>query len=283
MTVIPVSGKVAAMGKVYSLYFSASGNTRRITKLIADNIASEIGEEGKPVSIDFTPKAAREEDKPFQEGDIVVVGFPTYAGRLPNKIAPDIKEHVLGNGARAVAVVTFGNRNFDNSLAELTEILTGNGFNVVSGAAFACRHAFTDDVGTGRPSDDDINDAVLFAKKSAEKIRSNDMTKPEIPGDPNGKYYTPLNENGEPAKFLKAFPKVDTDKCTDCGTCAKVCPMDSISHDDVTVMTGICIKCQACVRDCPEGARYFDDEAFLSHVRMLKKNFTEPKKNKLFV
>ena len=56
-------------------------------------------------------------DYVFGPGDLVVVGSPTYAGRMPNKIAPDFRARLRGNGALAAAVVTFGNRAFDNSVA----------------------------------------------------------------------------------------------------------------------------------------------------------------------
>ena len=50
-------------------------------------------------------------------------------------------------------------------------------------------------------------------------------------------------------------------------------PMGSIPKDAPDTCTGICIKCHACIKACPAGAKYFDDEAFLSHVEMLKQNY----------
>jgi len=105
----------------------------------------------------------------------------------------------------------------------------------------------------------------------------------KVPGDAAAPYYVPKGTDGQPAKFLKAKPLVDMSKCTKCGICANVCPMGSINPADVSDVPGICIKCQACIRQCPEGARFFDDPAFLSHVAMLEQNFTEPKKNQIFV
>ncbi len=39
-------------------------------------------------------------------------------------------------------VVTFGNRSFDNSLAELCASLENAGFHTIAAGAFACQHAF---------------------------------------------------------------------------------------------------------------------------------------------
>ena len=78
-------------------------------------------------------------------------------------------------------------------------------------------------------------------------------------------------------------PRTDPAKCTNCGTCARLCPMGAIDPEDVYSVPGTCIKCQACVRKCTKHAKYFDDPAFLSHVAMLEHTFTEPKKNEVFL
>ena len=52
-----------------------------------------------------------------------------------------------------------------------------------------------------------------------------------------------------------------TDKCTACGTCADVCPVDPALYvvtDDTSVYqkdrADECTECYACVDSCPEGA-----------------------------
>ena len=59
--------------------------------------------------------------------------MPTYAGKLPNKMLPYVQQQIHGNGALAVGVVTFGNRSYDNSLAELCAALEADGFHTVAG------------------------------------------------------------------------------------------------------------------------------------------------------
>ena len=105
----------------------------------------------------------------------------------------------------------------------------------------------------------------------------------QVPGDAAAAYYVPKGTDGQPAKFLKAKPLTDMKKCTKCGYCVTLCPVASIDPKDVANVPGICIKCQACVRGCPVGAKYFDDPAFLSHVKMLEQNFTERKENSFFL
>ena len=128
--------------KVWTLYFSATGNTDKTANTIADALARRLEVPAERIS--FTRPGEREKEYSFTEGDLVVVASPTYAGTLPNKILPDFQGKLHGCGALAVAVVTFGNRSYDNALAELCAVLEGDGFHTVAGAAFACRHAFTD-------------------------------------------------------------------------------------------------------------------------------------------
>lgn len=271
--------------RVVALYWSATGNTASVVKRIGQELAHRLA---CPMEVyDFTLQKAREDVQSFGAGDFVVVGSPTYAGKLPNKILPDFQTKLVGHGALAAAVVTYGNRSYDNSLAELTETLRAGGFVPVAGAAFACRHAFTDLLAGGRPDAEDMREAAEFAERVgdlAEELHAGHADRAlDVPGDAAAPYYVPRGTDGQPAKFLKAKPLTDMEKCTNCGDCVRLCPVASIDPEDVANVPGICIKCQACVRGCSTGAKYFDDAAFLSHVAMLEQNFAKPlKKNEFY-
>ena len=135
--------------QVWGVYWSATGNTRRVVERLAAGLADGLGQSCRMV--DLTPQNARAQPRRFRAGDLVVVGLPTYAGKLPNKILPDVQTKLQGGGALAVGVVTFGNRSFDNALAELCVTLETDGFHTVAAAAFVGRHAFTDRLAAGRP------------------------------------------------------------------------------------------------------------------------------------
>ena len=90
---------------------------------------------------------------------------------------------------------------------------------------------------------------------------------------PLGGYYTPLEADGTPAKFLKARPVLDRGLCDGYGRCVPLCPMGSIDGTTLET-TGICIKCQACIQGCPRGARALSDSDFISHVAMLEQQCT---------
>ncbi|MBQ8330578.1 MAG: 4Fe-4S binding protein [Lachnospiraceae bacterium] len=273
--------------RAYAVYFSPAGSTGAVTEHIAGLIAGKCGVPCK--TIDFTLPEMRAEKYRFDENDLVIFGMPTYAGRVPNKALPFVQSLFEGNGALAVSLVTYGNRNFDSSLTELTEELTAKGCRVLSAGAWVCRHVFSEKIAARRPDIQDHEKMEVFADEVVRRLATletdgihyskgleTEVWKSPVirGGEPVAPYYIPKGEDGKPAKFLKAKPLTDTAKCTNCGICADVCPLGSVSKENYAEVPGICIKCQACVVKCPEGAKYFDDAAFLSHVRMLENNFT---------
>ena len=267
--------------KVWAVYYSATGTTAKVVRTAAGTLAERLGLPMEERS--FTRPGERREVLTFTAADLVAVGSPTYAGRLPNKILPDFQAKLQGNGALAVPVVLFGNRSYDNSLAELRAVLAANGFLPVAAGALVGRHAFTDELAFGRPAWSDLAEIRDFAGRITEKVLAGDPGTVQVPGDPAAPYYVPKGVDGEPVKFLKARPRTDLGRCTNCGACVRVCPMGAIDPANVAEVPGTCIKCQSCVRKCTRGAKYFDDPAFLSHVAMLERNFQEPKENRLFI
>ena len=267
---------------VWAVYYSGSGSTRRLLRGMAEAAGEALM---LPVrELDYSRPEAREKSYCFTETDLVFWGSPTYAGRLPNVLLPFLRGNFTGGGAAAVAVVLYGNRSYDDALKELCEVLTGNGFLAAAGAAVTAEHAFAPALAHGRPNGEDRAAAAEFARKTALTLREREHPIPvTVPGrEPIGAYYTPRGLDGEPARFLKAKPKTDPEQCTRCGLCAAVCPMGSIPREEPTECTGICIKCQGCIRECPAGAKYFDDEAFLSHRAMLEQNYIRRRENEFY-
>ena len=258
---------------VWAVYFSGTGTTQKVATTLAKAVAQDLGAEYKETN--FNSPASRKEALAFTADDLVVLGTPVYAGRVPNLIMPYIKDMIHGNGALAVPVVLYGNRNFDDGLMELRNLTRDNGFHPIAAAAIVGEHSFSKTLGAGRPDADDVALVAELAAKTVAKVQALAEAPAEavaVEGcDPIRPYYTPRDRNGEPIKdFLKAKPVTDPGKCVKCGLCARLCPMGSIDPADVSNVAGKCIKCCACVKKCPMGAKYFDHEGYLYHQHELE-------------
>lgn len=263
------------INKVWAVYFSPSANTEKIVVSLAKAVGKKLN---LPVeNLDYTLPTSRKEINSFNKTDLVIWGTPVYAGRFPNKLLPYVENNFIGNGALAVPVAVFGNRNFDDALIELRNILEHNGFHTIAGAALIAQHAFSQVLAVGRPDQTDMKKIENFSKKIIKKISI--LKKAPEPIDVTGNnppkvYYTPKGLDGNPTIFLKAKPKTEMEKCNNCGVCIRHCPMGSINKENPSDITGICIKCHACVKRCPQNAKYFDDEQFISHKLMLERDFS---------
>lgn len=270
--------------EVFAIFFSPTGNTREVVRSLAKGVSKVIA--GRDFySIDVTKESDRDGVYEFGPKDVVIVGMPTYAGRIPNKIEPYVSSSIYGKGALAVPVVTYGNRAFDDSLKELATILSNNEMTVCAGMAVPCEHAFSDALANGRPTQEDLSRIEEYGQKLGKKIleeKAGSIKVSDIPGHDaeSFEYYKPLKENNEPASFLKAMPKTNPEKCVGCNECKEICPMGCF-NESVTQAQGICIKCHGCIKVCPNGAKYFDDEDLSSHIRMLQNNYKD-KRNEIF-
>ncbi len=261
---------------VVGAYFSATGTTKKVVTALAETVAEALGAEYR--EFPFNAPAVRQEEAAFSADQLVVMGVPVYAGRVPNLIMPYIRDLVKGGGALAVPVVLYGNRNFDDGLMELRNLMRDNGFHPIAGAAVVGEHAFSKILGAGRPDADDMALVQKLAEGVIAKVQSYTEAPAEVVEvegcDPIRPYYTPRDRHGEPIKdFLKAKPVTDKETCVNCGLCAQICPMGAIDPQDVSSVVGKCIKCCACVKRCHTGAKYFDHEGYLYHQHELEEQY----------
>lgn len=258
--------------KVYGMYFSGTGTTKKMVTYIASQLAKKLDCDYEPY--DFTLPDVRKTVKEYSKDDIVVLGTPVIAGRVPNLLLKYL-DTISGNGAYGIPVVLFGNRNFDDALIELRNIMETDGFHTIAGGAFVGEHSFSTTLGQGRPDSNDMSVADELIAKTAEKIISGKINDCpiEVKGEtPIRPYYTPRDRNGNGIDIRKVKPKTN-DKCVNCGFCAANCPLGSINPENPTEVPGICMKCCKCVKLCPVGAKYFDDEGFLYHKTELEEMY----------
>lgn len=261
---------------ICAAFFSPTDTTKKIVTSIAKTLSTEFD---VPCELfDFTLPAARANPKIFSSETLVVFGTPVYAGRVPNVLLKYL-DTVQGQGAIAIPVVLYGNRNYDDALIELRDILETDGFHTVAAAAFIGEHSFSKILAKDRPDTADMEKAESFAKSVAQKLKNTESISdiPEIAVEGNPKpygsgYYRPLDDNGNFIDIRKVKPLTNED-CINCKLCVSVCPMGSISFENVREFTGICIKCGACIKKCPVHAKYYDDAGYLFHQHDLEERF----------
>ncbi|MGI6712424.1 MAG: EFR1 family ferrodoxin [Bacillota bacterium] len=263
--------------KITAMYFSATDTTKKVVSGIAKELSDDFN------NIDFTLPEARKNPVSFTEKDVVIFGVPVYAGRVPNVLLKYLNT-ISGNGALAVSIVVYGNRNYDDALIELKDILELNGFKVIAGGAFIGEHSFSKTLAQNRPDEKDMAIANDFAYQILKKITTqNDHQDVAVKGNkPYRKYYMPKNLDGIPVDIRKVTPKTNDD-CLDCKLCANICPMGSIDFEDVSKLNGICIKCGACIKKCPAQAKYYDNEDYLRHKHELEIQFIQRREPELFI
>jgi ferredoxin len=200
------------------------------------------------------------------EDTLLIVAFPVYAGRVPSLFSSFLKDHLSCHNCTALAIATYGNRDYDDALVEIEDILDTKTVPLVGAATIIAQHSFTNKVGSRRP---DIEDFQILDRLAA--LAPNLKEKIQVKG--NRPYKTGMVSPDPP------YMSVADAHCTHCGRCLEVCPTDAMKTQDPS----LCIHCCACVKVCSHQARSFVDERFLSTVQRLETNCQEARKSELFV
>lgn len=252
--------------KIYELFFSPTGGTKKAADILAHSLVDEI------VTIDLTDSNTDFHNVSLSEEDVALIAVPSYAGRVPAPAASRLAA-VNGGGARAVLICVYGNRAYEDTLAEMEDIATQSGFRIISAVAAIAEHSIARQFAAGRPDADDQKVLSEFASQIRKKIADGNPEKPDIPGN-------------RPYKKGGAIPMIPrpTEKCVKCGLCAKECPVQAIDakNPDI-VQENTCISCMRCVSVCPHDARKIDDMMMNTINEMLKKVCTQRKECELYL
>lgn len=266
--------------RIWAIYFSPTHTTRRVVESVASTLAKQLG--AQEARWDLTLPEGRRDHPAFLPGDVAVVGAPTYGGLLPALMIPWL-EGLKGRDIPAVAVVTYGNRDFDDSLIQLRDSLADNGFCPFAAGAFVGEHSFSRRLAAGRPDGEDLSQAERLGSMAAQRLEAGQLSPVEVPGVPRpyrGRY-RPRDRQGKAVDFSDARP-LTTETCDHCGLCAKICPAGAIDPADPGKYLAACIKCGACVKSCPKGARYYDHPSYLEHTAQLEEEYARRGEVQLF-
>ena len=274
--------------QIVATYFSGTGTTKKIVETVSigvkEGLENKTGEEIKIRTLDFSLPQIRKNPLQFSQDDLVVMGMPVIAGRLPNLILKGLK--IEGSGAKAVPIVLYGNRDYQDALSELKDVLEDNHCESIAAGAFVGEHSFSKILAKGRPDNQDLQIAKAFGKKIAEKalVKNKGFKDWAMVGNPKPYfgYYKPQKEDGTPIDIRKVKPSTN-DNCIGCMKCAKGCRMGAIDMEDPKQIVGTCMKCCYCIKSCPTSAKTFTDLGFIYHKEDLEKKYKERKEPKVFI
>lgn len=228
--------------KVHLVYFSPTGNTQSVIRIVARSFCNEISE------YDMTSYSSGDMQLKFEEDDVVIFGFPVYGGRVPETFRARMNG-VNGQDTLAAIIATYGNRDYEDALFEIKDIVENDGFLPIGAAAVATEHSVIRSIASGRPDANDNAFLEDFCSKLKKKIAlitsKEEIFKLTVPG---GKPYRRYVK-------LPMTPAVAA-SCTACGLCEKKCPVGAISKKNLLITDKEkCIGCMRCVRICPQNAR----------------------------
>lgn len=239
------------MSTLHVVYFSAAGTTRTVAELTA------AGFGGDTVVYDLFQHPQREPVAIAAE-DTLLLAMPVYAGVIPHLCVEQVRQF-RGAGTPALAAAVYGNRDYDDALLELSDLLTEGGFQLIGAGAFIAQHCIFPKAGAGRPDELDRAAIRSFAR-ACRDLR-------DRPGAWQGRRLTVKGSPGYQSKAEKAphmpFHPTGGRECDGCGACAAVCPTGSIDAADPKGVRGeSCLCCGACIAHCPKHCRGYHHVAY---------------------
>ena len=240
------------MATVLIDFFTQTGSTNAV----ADTIASVLRGDGHVVTVVKNGEAGPVDITAY---DVVGVGSPTYAYRLPFPVSARLESYGRLNGMGFFAFLTYGTfygkapRQAWAMLAKKKGVHLGT--HVTRGqdlfVAYLERGAlFAPD----SPTPAELGAVESFARDVSMRIEKREAA------DPPPRAKLGLIYRIERLLFARPLARglysrlfrVNTDRCTSCGRCAEICPVDNIVIKDNTPTFGReCILCFSCRLRCP--------------------------------
>jgi len=238
------------------IYFSQTGNTRRIAETIAE-VFLGAGHAARLVSL----KKASSQDA--AACDLLGIGTPCFSSQAPTPNKAFLKGLPALEYKRAFVFATSGGAP-GRVLYDLTHLLQEKGADVVGG--FLTRgelhHPAPCLLGRfpGRPDADDFAQARRFAAAVIEHVSAGRTgAVAESRADtfkPRGGFYDLVARISTDGFLRLALPepKPDPARCNQCQWCSYACPMQNITLQPYPILGDHCIRCYRCLTGCPQEA-----------------------------
>lgn len=252
---------------ITQIVFSPTGGTQKVVDILSNTWNTQIN------TIDLTNPKLDFSAFNIDPEDLVILAVPSYAGRVP-ALATKRLVQIQGHHARCILVCVYGNRAYEDTLIELSDLALQCDFEVVAAIAAIAKHSIMTQFATDRPDASDVADLQNYAHQIQDKINSgrSDLTISQLPGN-------------RPYKQTKGgMIPYASDTCSECGLCATLCPAQAIDPTNSKVTDPqLCISCMRCVSKCPHQARQVDPVQLENLVNRVKDAISSRKNNELFL
>lgn len=230
--------------------FSGTGNTTKICNLFQENLIK-----GGLDCVIYNLKTGFENCPDPEDFDNMCIAYPIHGFNAPQIVIELAKLLPEVNNKHYYIIKTSGEPLVLNSASssQLVRILKSKGY--LFGGEF---HYVMPYNMIFRHDDYMVNKMWQAAKKAVPLDTKAIINKKYYQYEPSitCRIISEIFRIEHPAMHLLGrFYKVDSDKCTDCGSCIKNCPMNNISLVEENIVFGSnCIGCVRCSFNCPQNA-----------------------------
>lgn len=243
------------------IIFSPTGGTEKASHIIGRHWSENT------VKIDLSDANTDFSECKISGEDMVLIAMPSFGGRAPAVAIKRLKQ-IAGNGAKCTLVCVYGNRAYEDTLAEMEDAAKESGFRVIAAIAAVAEHSILPQYAANRPDASDKKQLEQFAEQIAGKAES----AVSIPG----------NRPYKKAGGAGLVPKTGK-SCTKCGRCAENCPVQAIDRASFVTDPKKCISCMRCIKQCPHHARKVNRVMVSIAAMAMKKACSARKENELFL
>ncbi len=228
------------------LYFSGTGNSRYIAKLISDKMSDRL------YSIN---DGIKHHTYPTIEGSTIIFAVPTYAWRIPRLVSDWIKAGEVFNGRKAYFLLTCGGgignaEKFAKMLCAERNMVFMGCAEILMPENYIARYDC--------PNEDESVQIVDAAENKVMELISLIREEKEIPSKQvsfSDKMKSGIINDVFYPFCVSAKKFYSKESCIGCGKCEMICPTNNIRiENDRPVWGKDCTHCMACICHCPTEA-----------------------------
>ena len=229
------------------LYFSGTGNSKYVAEQIAKITNDELVSINEKLKYNHTGKITVQ--------DRLVFVVPTYAWRIPRVVRDWIIKTDFRYDENTWFVMTCGSE-IGNAEKYNKKLCNAKGFNYMGSAQVVTPENYI--AMFDSPTTEEIEKIFTKADKEIENI-ANQIKENKPFATPRNNIQDKFMSGPVNMLFYPMFVKdkdfYADDKCTNCGKCVKICPLNNIEiKNNKPVWNKNCTHCMACISYCPTGA-----------------------------